>query len=362
MRGAFTQSRENLTHPSACAPADDSAEGPSFVPVPADHAIGPVSAKAYYARGVSSGMNNSSELRHGPRISGADVSTMPPMAQESFSVLLPVYAGDSSSLLLRAFESVTIQQERRPDEVVIVRDGPLPPAFQTCLEDLVKGSAVPVTVVELPENRGLGIALQEGISRCRYDIVARMDADDVSLPGRFARQIPLVESGFDVVGSALAELKGDESSIGFIRRRPLSHEEIVRFARFHSPFNHPTVVLRRSVVVRAGGYEHLPSFEDYWLWVRMLAGGARAANVAEPLLLYRVSTGAFDRRGGTRLIRPEIELQRRMRRLGFTSRAQFARNLAVRVAWRLVPVSIRRRVYGRVFGHKSGGLPVADRT
>lgn len=281
-------------------------------------------------------------------------------APEPFSVLMPVYAGDDPAFLTRAFESVTVDQQRRPEEVVVVRDGPVPDPLEARLQELIAGSPVPVTVVELPENRGVAIALQSGLAACRFDIVARMDADDVSVPERFAVQVPLVESGVDLVGSALAEMGKDEHDLRGIRRPPLTHAAIDRSARFSSPFNHPTVVFRRAVVDRVGGYEQLMHLEDYWLWARMLSGGAHAANVAQPLLLFRVGAGTYERRGGWRLVGPEIELQRRMRRLGFTSRAQFVRNVLVRGVWRLVPVSLRRAVYGRVFVRRGGdGIPTA---
>lgn len=283
------------------------------------------------------------------------------MTPEPFSVLLPVYAGDDPAFLGRAFESATVDQERRPDEVVIVRDGPVAAAVQASLDAIVEGSDVPVQLVALASNRGLGRALSAGIAACRHDIVARMDADDVCVPQRFSRQVPLVESGFDVVGSALAEMGTDEHDLRGIRRPPLDHVDIVRFARFHAPFNHPTVVFRRSMVVRAGGYQDLPYLEDYWLWVRLLHEGARAANVAEPLLLYRVDAGAYERRGGWRIARSEVELQMRMRRIGFTTRLQFVRNVLVRGGWRLCPVVLRRRLYGLVF-RRSGGLDLAPAT
>jgi glycosyltransferase involved in cell wall biosynthesis len=282
------------------------------------------------------------------------------MAPERFSVLLPVYAGDHPASLARAFASVTVDQQRPPAEVVIVRDGPLSASLAAGLERLTNAPPVPVTVIELPENRGLARALEAGLAACRYDIVGRMDADDISLPERFAMQVPLVESGFEVVGSALAEMGKHEHDLRGIRRPPLTHAAISRSARFRSPFNHPTVVLRRSVVARVGGYEHLRFFEDYWLWVRMLAGGARAANLDQPLLLYRVDAGAYERRGGWRLVRPEIELQRRMRRIGFTSRAQFVRNVFVRGLWRLVPIRLRRALYGLVFRRGGSDTSVAE--
>jgi glycosyltransferase involved in cell wall biosynthesis len=284
------------------------------------------------------------------------------MAPEPFSVLLPVYAGDRPEFVTRAIQSVTDDQERPPDEVVIVQDGPVPDALASCLADAVSQRDGLVRVVSLPTNRGLGWALEAGLAVCHNDIVARMDADDISRPERFARQIPLVESGFDLVGSALAEMGGDENDIRGYRHPPTTHDEIARFARFHSPFNHPTVVFRRSAVGRAGGYEHLGTLEDYWLWVRMLATGSKAANVDEPLLLYRVSAGAYERRGGWRLALAEVGLQRRLYRIGFTTTIEFVRNVAVRVSWRLCPVALRRHLYGFVFRRSGGRLTIADRT
>ncbi|MGH9118870.1 MAG: glycosyltransferase [Acidimicrobiales bacterium] len=283
------------------------------------------------------------------------------MAPEPFSVLLPVWAGDDVEFLGRAFTSVTTEQHRPPDEVVIVQDGPVPEPLARGLKELVSGSTVPVNHVELPVNQGLGWALEAGLAAAQHDIVARMDADDIALPARFERQVPMVEDGFDIVGSALTEMGRDEHDLHGVRCPPVAHREIVRFARFHSPFNHPTVVLRRSAVARAGGYEHLGSLEDYWLWVRMLASGARSANVAQPLLLYRVGAGAYERRGGWRLARYEVDLQVRMRRLGFTSRLEFVRNVLLRATWRLVPVAARRPLYGFAFRRSGGQLPIADR-
>jgi glycosyltransferase involved in cell wall biosynthesis len=283
------------------------------------------------------------------------------MAPEPFSVLLPVWAGDDARFLDRAFASVTSEQLRPPDEVVIVQDGPVPDDLGRCIKELVDAATVPVNLIQLPVNRGLGWALEAGLDAVEHDIVARMDADDISVPSRFERQIPLVEQGFDIVGSALAEMGSDEGDLGGVRCPPAEHADILRFARFHSPFNHPTVVLRRRAVAAAGGYEHLPSLEDYWLWVRMLASGARSANIQDPLLLYRVGAGAYQRRGGLRLAWREVDLQLRMRRLGFTTRAEFARNVAVRATWRLVPVGLRRPLYGLAFRRSGGQLPIADR-
>jgi hypothetical protein len=135
-------------------------------------------------------------------------------------------------------------------------------------------------------------------------------------------------------------------------------EEIAARARFHSPFNHPTVVYRRSVVLRVGGYRELPMLEDYWLFARMIEAGARVANVAEPLLLYRVDSGSYDRRGGWRLFRSEMALQRHLLDEAFLTRRQFVRNVIVRGGYRFVPIAVRRAAYRRVFTHRNAaGAP-----
>jgi glycosyltransferase involved in cell wall biosynthesis len=268
-----------------------------------------------------------------------------------FSLLLAVYAGDRSDYLERAFRSTVHEQQRRPGDVVLVQDGPVPDDLGTTLKQLIDSSPVPVQHVVLPENAGLGLALDAGLARCLYDVVARMDADDVSLPHRFAVQIPFIEAGADIVGSALLEFSddpGDPRHIVGRRTPPLVRDEIVTYSRFHDPFNHPTVVYRRSAVQAAGGYQDLPLMEDYLLFARMLANGARPANVAEPLVHYRVGAGAYARRGGVRLLRSEMALQRRFRELGITSRSEFARNVLIRGGYRLVPERLRRFAYRRL--------------
>jgi glycosyltransferase involved in cell wall biosynthesis len=273
-------------------------------------------------------------------------------ASVPFSLLLPTYHADDPDHLARAFQSAVDEQLLKPDEVVVVRDGVVPPRLQATVDLLVEESMVPARVVSLDDNIGLGHALDAGLAACSHEVVARMDADDISLPERFARQVPVVAEGYDLVGSALLEFHDDEHDIVGLRTPPLTQPEIQRWSRFHDPFNHPTVVYRRSMVEAVGGYRDLPLMEDYWLFARMIEAGARVANIAEPLVKYRVGAGAYARRGGWQLLRSEIELQRQFRAAGFTSRAQYLRNLAVRGGYRLVPEAVRRVAYRTVIAPK----------
>ena len=276
--------------------------------------------------------------------------------REPFSLLLSLWAGDDPGFLTQAWTSTVVDQTRRPDEVVVVQDGGVGEALAQRLAELVAASPVPVRHLVL-DHRGLGPALDAGLAQCAYDVVARMDADDVSVPQRFEVQLPVVEAGADIVGSALMEFVDSIDEVVEVRIPPTDPVWIRSAARFRDPFNHPTVVYRREAVRAAGGYQDLALMEDYLLFARMLAGGAEPANVAEPLVYYRIGAGAYSRRGGRDLLRSEIALQRRFRELGITTRAQFVRNVAIRGGYRLLPTRVRRLAYRRLIARRGWPTP-----
>jgi glycosyltransferase involved in cell wall biosynthesis len=273
---------------------------------------------------------------------------------QPFSLLVAVWGGDDPAFLREAFTSSVQQQTRPPDQVVLVQDGPVPEALADTIEDLVASSPVRVDLVRIVDNVGLGPALDRGLAACDHEIVARMDADDVSLPTRFEKQVPLVEAGADIVGSGLLEFGASVDEVVGRRTPPTDPEVIRRVIGFRDPFNHPTVVYRRSAVHAAGGYTDLALMEDYLLFARMVDGGARPANLAEPLVWYRVGAGAYARRGGRQLLRSELALQRRFRELGITTRTQYLRNVAVRGGYRLVPEAVRRLAYRALIANRGG--------
>ncbi|NNC13075.1 glycosyltransferase [Planctomonas sp. JC2975] len=285
------------------------------------------------------------------------------MAPPPFSLLMPVYHGDDAGYLLRAFRSSVVEQSVRPSEVVLVQDGPVSAHLVSAIAELDRSTPVPLNIVILPENRGLSEALTAGLAECSYEVVARMDADDVSEPNRFEIQLDLIEKGYELVGSGLlefSETEHGEELVGVRRTPPTDLDAITHYARFHDPFNHPTVVYTKQAVELAGGYRPMGMMEDYWLFVRMLKSGVRAVNSPEPLVRYRISSGAYKRRGGLRLLRSEWMLQRAFLRSGFTSRRQFLRNVVLRGAYRLTPEVVRRRAYRSMIVQRgSGAKPAA---
>lgn len=312
------------------------------------------------ARGVRAGVlqrpRSNAEVLRAAGWAVDEPRTLPPGTP--FSLLISTYAGDRPDYLRVAFRSAVHDQTRRPAQVVLVQDGPVPEELAAEIESLIAESPVPVTHVPVPENLGLGPALDRGLEACEHDVVARMDSDDVSYPHRFERQIPLIEAGADIVGSGLTEFGHDpfdpDDHVGR-RTPPTDPDEIRRVIRFRDPFNHPSVVYRRSAVLAAGGYTDMALLEDYLLFTRMVEGGARPANLAEPLVYYRVGDGAYARRGGRDLLRSELALQRRFRELGLTSRWEYARNVVVRGGYRLVPEPVRKAAYRAFLANRGDG-------
>lgn len=276
------------------------------------------------------------------------------MTRAEFSLLLPVYAGDDPAYLRSAFESSVQQQTLQPSEAVIVQDGPVSAALAAELERIVESSPIPTRVLALSENGGLTVALNAGLEAVNYPVVARMDADDVSVPDRFARQWVLLEQGYDLVGTGMTEFENDPSVVSATRTPPVGAERIRDHARSHNPFNHPTMMYRTAALDRIGGYQPFGKMEDYWLGVRLISDGARVENIPDPLLNYRVGSGAFARRGGWAEAKTEWRLQRELLRMGFVTRGQYARNVVLKGAYRLMPAWVKRILFRKIVG---GGLP-----
>ncbi|WP_017792251.1 glycosyltransferase [Leucobacter salsicius] len=277
-----------------------------------------------------------------------------PAPSGDFTLLLPVYAGDRADFLRLAFESSVTEQTLRPAAAVIVQDGPVPDALAAELARIERYSPVPVTLVKLAENGGLTRALNAGLDACTHDVVARMDADDVSDPSRFKKQWALMSEGYDLVGTGMVEFDSDPGRPGAQRTPPVGAARIRDHARSHNPFNHPTMMYRRSTLDRVGRYEPFGKMEDYWLGIRVIASGARVENIAEPLVKYRVGAGAFARRGGWTEARTEWKLQSAMLKMGFITRGQYLRNVVLKGAYRLMPAWAKRIVFREVVGR---GLP-----
>lgn len=269
-----------------------------------------------------------------------------------FSVLLSVYRKEQPAYLRQSLDSI-FTQTLLPDEVVLVKDGPLTDTLDEVVEEYCRKYSV-IKVVPLSENQGLGRALNEGLKHCSYDLVARMDTDDVAKPERFEKQIAVfcAHPEVDVVGAWIDEFEGNIGNVISVRKLPEIHEEIVRFARKRNPINHPVVMFRKSSVEAVGGYQHFPLFEDYYLWVRMLIDGAQFYNIPESLLYFRFSSDMFKRRGGRKYAKDEYRFQYMLWKQGFIRFTCFIQNVCLRFIVRIIPNKLRRFLYKKALRNK----------
>ena len=270
---------------------------------------------------------------------------VPMQKAPSFSVLMSVYYKENSSYLRESLSSV-FSQSLQPSEVVLVEDGPLTKDLDTVVEEFATKHPN-LKIIFLPVNSGLGTALNEGLKHCSYEIVARMDSDDVCKPDRFEKQIGYMHRHpeIDVCSAWIDEFQTDVDNIISTKRLPETDKEIFEYGKRRCPINHPVSVFRKSAVFAAGGYLHYPLFEDYYLWARMLVRGAKFYNFQESLLWFRTTPSMFQRRGGWNYAITEIRLQFLFVGIGYIGFGRFLKNVIIRFSVRIMPNSIRTFIY-----------------
>lgn len=264
------------------------------------------------------------------------------------SVLLPVHGGVSAAHFERCMKSI-YDQSRPADEVIVVEDGPLPEALKDVLTAFDSADPAPVRV-RLLENLGAGAANQAGLLRATGTWIAKMDADDIAVRRRFEHQLQrAVDLDVDVLGSAMAEFGGCEEQPTGIRSAPLTHAAIARRMPWNSPMNHSSTFYRRAKALEAGGYSNLRNLQDYDLFARMLAAGARMHNDPDVLVLFRSTPAMLARRRSRTAIRCEVVVQRNLQRYGLIGPVRRRCNLVFRLAFRMLPRPLLRSAYRLLF-------------
>ena len=264
----------------------------------------------------------------------------------SFSVLLSLYSKENPVYLRRSLDSV-FGQTLPPNEVVLVEDGPLIPALYAVVEEYARKYPA-LKVIPLPENVGLGRALNEGLKHCSYELVARMDTDDIAMPDRFEKQIAYMTAHpeCDLLGGQISEFIDEESNVVGFRKVPCLHTKILVRLKGRCPFNHMSVMMLRSRVLACGNYMDWHFNEDYYMWIRMALGGCRFANLPDTLVNVRVGKEMYRRRGGWKYFKSTSALQKYMLANKVISPFRYLFNVSARfVVQVLMPNSAKQFVY-----------------
>lgn len=263
----------------------------------------------------------------------------------NFSVSMCVYGGDDPRWFREAVDSL-LNQTCVPAQIVLVVDGPVPPALNEAVEDCEKQPVF--KVIRLPENKGHGYARRVSFENCDHELIAIMDADDLCLPHRFEKQLAVFEKDPQVAiaGGQMSEFLDEPDNVVGYRRVSLTHEEICRDLKGRCPMNQVTVMMKKTPIEQVGGYQDWYCNEDYYLWVRAFANGLRFANVPEVLVNVRVGADMYQRRGGWKYFRSEQKLQSYMRRQGIIGMGTWLVNVTKRL---IVQVLLPNRLRSWVF-------------
>ncbi|MCL2151836.1 MAG: glycosyltransferase [Oscillospiraceae bacterium] len=263
-----------------------------------------------------------------------------------FSLTMCVYIAEDPQNLSQCFDSI-LSQTVLPDELVIVKDGPL----TIELDNVINNIKFPggIKIIALPKNVTQGPARAAGVKAANHDWVAIMDSDDVCLSDRFEKQLKMIENNpeLGLIGGQIAEFWENSEKTTKERTVPIKQECILEFAKKRNPFNQMTVMFKRDMAINAGNYRYFPWFEDYDLWARLIKDGAICANHPDILVNVRVGTGMYTRRRGKSYICSEWRMQKQLRSLGMINRLEFARNVALRIPVRLLPAKMIKAVYNR---------------
>jgi glycosyltransferase involved in cell wall biosynthesis len=270
----------------------------------------------------------------------------------NFSVVTSVYKNDVPQYVKLALESITDSQTIKPDEVVLVVDGPVSADLERVIDEFEKNRPELFKVIRLAKNGGLGNALRIGVSEATHPIIARMDSDDISLSDRFEKQLLFLKEHPDIsiVGGQISEfIQTPDLSVGK-RVVPCSNDEISTYIKSRCPFNHMAVMMRRADVLEVGNYIDWHYNEDYYLWIRMAEAKKRMANLEDILVNVRVGKEMYARRGGWKYFKSEWGLQNYMLKGGLISLPRYLANTIVRFGVQVcMPDSMRGFLFRKLF-------------
>ncbi|WP_297861560.1 glycosyltransferase [uncultured Acidaminococcus sp.] len=274
---------------------------------------------------------------------------------EKYSVLMSVYYKEQPEYLQQSMESI-LHQTIPTSDFVLVCDGPLTPELDAIIEKMQQLFGTVLHVHRLKENGGLGKALNAGLEQCKYELVARMDSDDISRPERCEKQLQVFTEHpeYSLVSGIVEEFDGDIHNVTGCRVVPETQQEILQFAKKRNPFNHPCIMYKKSSVQAVGSYQDFYLLEDYYLWIRMLQQGYLGYNIQEPLLWMRAGSAMYKRRGGWKYVESQRKLFGYMANSGFISQTDYWIQSIVRLVGAVMPNKLRALVFKKILRRQTG--------
>ena len=209
------------------------------------------------------------------------------------SVIMSTYKEDEK-LLRESIESI-LNQTYKDFEYIIILDYPDNDVHKSVIEEYaLKDDRIHFYINE--KNMGLTDSLNRGLSLCHGEYIARMDADDISLPDRLERQMKYLEKNhYDLIGGITEMINENGSLLYSIKSVPTDPKKINKALRYSQCIAHPTWLGKKEVFEKNTGYRHMPLCEDYDFTLRAVLNGFAISNLNEPVLKYRMTSNSISR-------------------------------------------------------------------
>lgn len=209
------------------------------------------------------------------------------------SVIMSTYKEDER-LLRESIESI-LNQTYRDFEYIIILDYPNNDVHKSVIEEYaLKDDRIHFYINE--KNMGLTDSLNRGLSLCHGEYIARMDADDISLPDRLERQMKYLEKNhYDLIGGITEMINENGSLLYSIKSVPTDPKKINKALCYSQCIAHPTWLGRKEVFEKNAGYRHMPLCEDYDFTLRAVLNGFVVSNLNEAVLKYRMTSNSISR-------------------------------------------------------------------
>ena len=217
------------------------------------------------------------------------------MTDRSLSVIMSVYHKEKPEYLDLAMNSIWTVQSLKPIQIILIEDGELTEELNAIIE---KWKQVLQNILLIHKNKtnvGLTKSLNIGINNATGQYIARMDSDDVSMPGRFIKQIEYLEKNTDyaVVGSLAQEID-EVGNYTNIRTYPFTDKEVRNYICKACPLQHAGVMMKREIFDNGIRYnEEYRLTQDLALWFTILNAGYKIGNIPECLIQFRITQDSF---------------------------------------------------------------------
>ena len=270
------------------------------------------------------------------------------------SVLMSVYKSEESIYIDRALRSVWDDQTIKPEEIILMQDGPLGKELIEVINLWKAKLGERLVTLQNETNLGLTKSLNKGLIHAKGELIARMDSDDICLSNRFELQLTYMSENpeIDIVGGQMTEFIDSPDNIIGKRVVPCTNDDIYDYMKNRCGLNHVTVMFKKEAVLKAGNYQDWFWNEDYYLWIRMMLKKCKFANLPNVLVNVRSGADQYARRGGVKYFKSEAELQRFMYTNKLIGRGKYLINIVKRFIVQVaMPNSLRGWVF-RTFARK----------